>query len=372
MVGALGRRSPARRERVGRACMRSEPPTGGRRLVDRASHEGVTKHEPPRHRRRTKQIERQQGVQSVEAVRRRQLGDRRREIRLERLPCDRRSAQQHELLDGQGGELLGERSRYRGRHGHPGLGDSLATVVQHRVQPALLARPSELVEVERVAAAVTVDGCGRSRLEAGEQLVHLGLGERLEGDGAHHGAGKRGGEVYGSLRAPEGEREQDRRLRSAPEERGQELDRCLVGPVEVVEHDDQWAIPREELEQLSHGPVGAVPLVGNGAALALGGPVQGRKDVAELPRVLRAPRFPELELLRGDVGVQRVGPDPVRQVPLELRRRATENERPALLPPAFQLGEEMCLADPGLAVERDAGRFPYIQGVERRVELLQR
>jgi hypothetical protein len=117
--------------------------------------------------------------------------------------------------------------------------------------------------------------------------------------------------------------------------------------------------------------VGAVPLVGNGAALALGGTAQGRKDVGELPRVLRAP-CPELEFLRGNVGVQRVGPDAERQVPLELRRRATENEVPALLRPAIQLSEEMCLADPGLAVERDAAGLPCLESVERRVEPLQR
>ena len=168
------------------------------------------------------------------------------------------------------------------------------------------------------------------------------------------------------------EREEDRRLRSAPQERGQQLDRCLVGPMEVVEHDDQRAVPREELEQLSRCPVRAVPLVGNRARPGSRRAAQGRKDVGELPRVLRAPRFSELELLRGDVGVQRVGPDGERQVPLELGRGATEHEVPALLGQAMQFGEEMGLADPGLAVERDAAGLPCLESVERRVEPLQR
>ena len=194
---------------------------------------------------------------------------------------------------------------------------------------------------------MAVDGCGRSRLHAGEQFGHLGLGERLEGDPAHRGARERGGEANGSLRSPKGEREEDRRVRSAPQERRQQLDRCLVGPMEVVEHDDQRAVPCEELEQLSRGPVGAVPLVGNGPALALGGTAQGRKDVGELPRVLRAPRFPELELLGGNVGVQRVGPDAERQVPLELRRRTAENEVPALLARRFSSVRRCVLPIPG-------------------------
>ena len=183
---------------------------------------------------------------------------------------------------------------------------------------------------------------------------------------------KRRGESHGCLRAPEGQREEDRRLGPAPQERDQQLDRCLVGPVEVVEDDDQRAFPREELEQLAGGPVGAIPLVGNGATAARGGTAQGREDVVELSRVLRGPRLAELELLRGDVGVQGVGPDAERQVPLELRRRATENEVPALLRPTVQLREEMRLADPGLAVERDAVGPPRLEGVERRVDLLQR
>ena len=317
--------SAARSERVARACMRSEPPTGGRPRRPRVAR--VTKSEPPRHRGRTNQIERQQGVQRVEAVRRRQLGDRLR-IRLERISCDRSGTQQHELRDRQGGELLGQRNRDRGRNGHPGHRDGVAILVQH--QP-LLAGPSELVEVEGVAAAMAEDGRGRSRLHAGEQLGRLGSvsGSReiRPTAGLPSAAERRIGPGLADRRAQE-----DRRLGSAPKERGQQLDRCLVGPMEVVEHDDQRAVPCEELEQLSRGPVDAVALVGNGPALALGGTAQGRKDVGELPRVLLAPRFAELELLGGNVGVQRVGPDAERQVPLELRRRTAENGTCALQP----------------------------------------
>ena len=142
--------------------------------------------------------------------------------------------------------------------------------------------------------------------------------------------------------------------------------------MEVVQHHDQRAVPREELEQRSRGPVGAVPLVGNRAALGTGTAVQGGNDVGEFPRVLRGPRSPEVEFLRGDVGVQGVGPDAERQVALELRRGATEDEVPALLGPAMQLGEKMCLADPGLAVERDTTGLPCLERVECRVELRQR
>ena len=148
----------------------------------------MTKDEPPRHRRRTDQIASQQRVQNLEAGGRRKLGDGRGKIRLERVPCDGSGTHQRELLDRQRRELLGQRCRDRRRHGHPGDGGGLGALVQHRVQPALLARPPELVEIKRVAATVTVDRGGRSRLDPLEQLVRLALGERVERNPADGGA----------------------------------------------------------------------------------------------------------------------------------------------------------------------------------------
>ena len=61
-----------------------------------------------------------------------------------------------------------------------------------------------------------------------------------------------------------------------------------------------------------------------------------------------------LELLRGDVGVQRVDPDAVGPVALELGARAGEDHVAARLSPRAELGEHARLADPRLPLDRHA------------------
>ena len=115
----------------------------------------------------------------------------------------------------------------------------------------------------------------------------------------------------------------------------------------------------------------SVALVGDRSAGAVAARPHGRDDLGELVHELGAPRLVEVELLRGDVRIERVDPDAERQVALELRRRAGEHEEAALLGAAAQLGEQVRLADARLALDRDAGRRPGRQRVERRVELLE-
>ena len=88
-----------------------------------------------------KQIERQQASRASRPSDEGQLGDRRCEIRLERITCDGGGTQQHELLDRQGGEFLGQRRRTADGTGIPDTGTT-SPLVQHRLQ-LLLARPSE-------------------------------------------------------------------------------------------------------------------------------------------------------------------------------------------------------------------------------------
>ena len=141
--------------------------------------------------------------------------------------------------------------------------------------------------------------------------------------------------------------------------------------MQVVEHDDEWPVLREELEQLPRGAVRAVALVGDGSGRALARSPRRGDDLAELGHEIRAPVLVQVELLRGDVCVHRIGPHAERHLALELRRRASKDETALLLRPVAHLCEQVGLADPRLALDGDACRRRRIEGRERIVELLQ-
>ena len=67
--------------------------------------------------------------------------------------------------------------------------------------------------------------------------------------------------------------------------------------------------------------------------------------LGQLVDLLGAPEAVQVELLRGDVCIQRVDPDAERQLSLELRRRAGEHEEAVRLGAAAQRAEQVCLAD---------------------------
>ncbi len=119
---------------------------------------------------------------------------------------------------------------------------------------ASVAAPArELLQVERVASAVAVD---RVRARA-DQLARLGLVERTERDEAVLRCRLpvlRGGSWPGSGR----DREEDRAGGRAVDERAEDVERGGVGPVDVVEADDQWARRGQPLEQVAERAVGAV------------------------------------------------------------------------------------------------------------------
>ena len=68
---------------------------------------------------------------------------------------------------------------------------------------------------------------------------------------------RRSGSCLG--RAPSASR--TARRRRPAQQRGEQLDRCRIGPVDVVEHEHERRRRCDALEQLAHGPVGAVALV---------------------------------------------------------------------------------------------------------------
>ena len=359
---------PAGSERFRGPCMGREPPARRRRLVDRTPDERVPEDELARHRRGAHEVELEQRVQQPEHVRRGQLGDRARQIRLEGLSRDRGSAEQRALVRRQRRELVRERRRHRGRDGH-------ACDVDTRVgcswDGAVLAGALELLEVEGISAGLADHDLRRTGIDLAEELGRLCVVELREPDPADGRNRERGREARRCPAGAESDREQHRSLGCALQQPGEQLDRRLVAPVEIVQHDHERPLVCEELEQPAHRAVGSVALVGNRCRGAVAARSDGRDHAGELLHELRAPAIAEVELLRGDVGVERVDPDAERQVALELRRRAGEHQAPRLLGVATKHGEQMRLADARLALHRDAGGRAGGQAVERRAQLLE-
>ena len=132
-----------------------------------------------------------------------------------------------------------------------------------RGQAPLLLRALQLLQVERVAAAVATDRRGHLRLERPEQLGRLRLVERPERDPVRRRHGERRRQAGRRLPGAEREREQHRRLRLAAQQGSEQLDRRVVAPVQVVEDEDERPLAREELEQRANRPVRAIALVGD-------------------------------------------------------------------------------------------------------------
>ena len=134
--------------------------------------------------------------------------------------------------------------------------------------------------------------------------------------------------------------------------------------MQVVEREHDRAVAREQVEQVAHRAVRAVAVVGEHAAGRVR-PAHGRQDLGEVVG------GGQLELLRGDVRVQRVGPHAERLAALELGGRAREHEVAASLAAIAQLVQQARLADAGLALDRDRAGRAGVQRVERGVELLE-
>ena len=249
-------------------------------------------------------------------------------------------------------------------------GTPAAPSVLERGRPSgPLGRAGELLEVERVPAAVPVGVARSACVEVAEQLGRLGLAERSQRDAPRGRHRERAREQPGLLPGPEAEREEDRRRGSTPHEGREELDRRGVAPVQVVEHEDERPLRGEEPEQAADGPVRPVALVGERGRARVAGAAQGREDAGELREELCVPVAVQPEVLRGDVRVERIRPDAERQLALELRRRAREDQAAPVLGTAPQLGEQARLADPGLALDGEAGGASPVQRVERQLEL---
>ncbi len=361
------RRPAAASTAAARACA-AEPPAAGRRLVDRAAHERVAEDEAPRHAASGARGRVASSASSaVSAVGVRQLGDRRREVGLERLAGDRRRLEQRPRRRPSSDASSSASDAATARRN-----DARVDLAPRRCRRGRRPRARELLEVERVAAAVAVDRRdrrrGRGRRAARPPRASLSCSSSKRRHRRHR---ERGRQPRRRLPRAEREREQDRGVRPAPQQRAEQLDRRPVAPVQVVEHEHERPVRGEQLEQRADRAVHAVALVGEAVARRPLRRRRARQDAAELARQLGAPRRVGAQLLRGDVGVERVDPDAERQVALELGRRAAEHEVPALLGAFAQLAEQARLADPGLALDRDAGPFSPRQRVQGHLDLVE-
>jgi hypothetical protein len=339
---ALGRGRAARRQLLGRASVRGEPPAGAQRLVDGLAHDWVAELEAARHGRRPHEVRRQQVVERIERIAGRGARDRRGEVELERLTGHRRCVEQAACGRRQGVELLGKRRD--DRVGHAAQREPVTSVRRRHGRPGA----RELFEVERHACAAADDRGGRVAVDAREKLGGLGLVQRGEHVTRARVRRERRDQRLGRLARPEADRKQHGRAQVAAQQRAEQLERRVVGPLQVVEHEQQRLVVGQRRQQRAHGPVHAVALVGDHRAVTVAG-MQRRQDAPELVRHVAG----ECEVLRRDVVVQRVDPHPVWEAALELGAGAGEHQVAITGRALAQLAQQARLADAGLAFEGD-------------------
>ena len=359
MVGARRQRARALGERRRGAGVRLEPPGLAGPVVDRAAHERMAEAVAAGDVGRAGDVG---GQQLVDRGQRRALvhaGGGAREVEVERLARDGGAPAEPPGRLRQAGDLLAERGGHGRRHA-----DVLGLLARLARRSG---RPRQLLEVERVAAALAVDGGQRRRAEEG---VGLRLGERPEPDLAHHPVAarlvERGQQGVGHLPGAEGERDQHGSRRRAAQQVGDQLERGVVGPVHVVEHQDDGVAHRHPLQQRAHRAVGMEALVLQAARS--GSRRRGRRQHAgELGHALADQRVQLALAQRGDVVVERVDPDRERQLALQLGSAAHEHGVPALGGALGELPEQPRLADPRLAADHQPAGAAGAEAVQRRV-----
>ena len=308
----------------------------------------MAKREAPRHRRRVKEPGVEELVERVHPGRRVELGDRVGELGLERVAGDRRRFEQPPGIRAESPELLQKHGR--DRRGHAGaLREPVRVRASRRGR-----RLTELQGIERVSPALRVDELGAvgARLLT-DQLSAAVRIQRREVDQGQRGGGERGGERLGRHPGPEREGQQDGRRGRAADERGDQIDRGAIGPVKIVEKQDDRLAVGDELQQSPHGLVHSISLVAEDVAGATPAVRQRRERAGEGVEQLGVPILEPSRVPGGEVWVQRVRPDRQRQIPLVLCGSAAEDDMTAAVGELAQLAEESGLADPRLALDRD-------------------
>ena len=232
------------------------------------------------------------------------------------------------------------------------------------------------MQVERIAAALAVDLLAdRGRHAVAHQHVRLAGGQRRQPQLADRalarGGLERGEHRAGQLALAERERGQDPRRRGPPQQVDDQLERRLVGPVDVVEDDDHRRARGQPDEQGAHRAMGPEALVLETAERHVAARGGGRQHARELGGAIPDERLDAVGPQRGHVVVERRDPDAERQLPLELRAAPDQHEMLPRLGPRAQLRQQPRLARARLTVEHQPARARGAQPVERCVQARQ-
>ena len=182
--------------------------------------------------------------------------------------------------------------------------------------------------------------------------------------------GQRRAQTLGGLTGPHSEGEQNRRRRLPASQRGDQLERRAVAPVQVVQHQHERPLVGYQAQEATDRAMGPVALVRDGRRGAVGS-LQRREHLGELGAQLLIPGLVLGEVLRDHVRVEGIDPDAERHLALELGGSAREHDVAALLGARAELSKEARLADARLPLQSDVSRPVVVESVERRVELLE-
>ena len=125
--------------------------------------------------------------------------------------------------------------------------------------------------------------------------------------------------------------------------------------MEVVQHEDEWPRLCEVLEQRAHRTVTAIALMLERHLARSRERRKRREDLRELRAHVLVQAGQATRIEPPQILVERIHEDRERQVSLELRRGADEDEPPARVGATGELGEQTGLADPRLPYELDRG-----------------
>ena len=251
-------------------------------------------------------------------------------------------------------------------------------------------RRQQLLGEEGVALGARVQasdqaGLGGGAEDAGHLLGELGLGERRHLEALHDVAALLLGEERAQrvlavqLVAAVGAHDQQALVAQSPQQRGEELEGGAVGPVDVLDGEQQRRLGGEAIQERSQQP--EEPCLGDGVAGAGDALVAlvGRAADAQLgqqPREIDGRRADQLlegrrRELAGEAaqgrGDRRVG----QPVGAEGQAVAAQDTRAALDREALELAQQARLADARLAPHEHGGRRAVGGSVERRLEALE-
>jgi hypothetical protein len=359
-------------KRLGASLVCTQAPASRGGLVDRQPHERMPEPESPRHLRLPDEIELQE---LVDGVHRRRLGRRSRhgsQLGLERIARHRCAFEHQARRPREHRELLGQRSGDRGRH-LDDLGQLHGAGAGHGRE---IQRSRQLLEKEWIATTCFVERRGRGGVDGEtEECTRVGQTQRPELDPGQHPLamcprGRRRQALSRRVRPhPEG-REHGRSWRSA-QQRPQQFDGRRVGPLDVVQHQNQRPRPREPLEEITDRTMAAIALVLGRDLAVLSERPQRWEHVRELRANLVVESGKPLRVQAAKVFIERIDENGERQVSLEFRRRPAEHEVPAGLGASGELSQKTCLADPRFARDLDCAWAPSIELVEQVLDRIE-